>query len=169
MPEDTDPKSNIIDFQKAKRKGTLEPVRKKYDACKHAAVFVEDGIRQVSCQKCGVVLDAFTVLLDMAYQQRRWLEELDAWDAYRESKLSERYDERWARDHEGIIETPTDPDLRKIWEVFHAYFGDKFCGMYSRRRRKRTGPDWYGKSISGGMVSLEYARSTLVAKALAKG
>ena len=163
-----DPKSNIIDFVKGKRKGTLEPKRAKYDSCKHEAVFVEDGIRQVTCQKCGVVLDAFTVLLDMAYKQRSWLEELDAWDALRESRLSDRYDEQWARDHEGVIAPPFDPLLKKIWDAFHSYFGDKFCGMYSRKSRKRIGPEWYGKSTYGGCVSLEYARNARISKAVTK-
>jgi hypothetical protein len=164
----TDPKSNLIAFEKAKRKGTLEPVRAKYDSCRHESVFVEDGIRQVTCQKCGVVLDAFAVLLEMAYKQRRWLEDMDTWEAMRDSRLSDRYDEKWARDHEGIIEPPADPEQRKVWDVFCAYFGDKFCGMYERKRRKRTGPMWYGKGTNGVTVSLNYARSTLTPKAVAK-
>lgn len=138
-----DPVSNLIAFEKGKRKGTLEPVRAKYDGCRHVSVFVEDGIRQVTCQTCSVVLDAFTVLLEMAYKQRQWLEELDAWDALRESRLSDRYDEQWARDHEGVTSPPTDPELRKIWDVFHSYFGSKFCGMYRLKSRKRNGPMWY--------------------------
>jgi hypothetical protein len=168
MPEE-DPKSNLISFQKGKRKGTLEPVRAKYDACKHESVFVEDGTREVTCQKCHVVLDAFTVLLEMSYKQRRWLEELDSWDALRESRLSDRYDEQWARDHEGVIAPPENPELRKIWDIFHAYFGARFCGMYSRKRRKRQGPEWYGKGAYGGTVSLEYARHCLTSKAVSLG
>jgi hypothetical protein len=135
MPDD-DPKSNLIGFPIGKRKGTLEPVRKKYDACKHEAVFVEDGIREVTCQKCGVVLDAFTVLFELAWKQRRWLEELDAWDALRESRLSDRYDAQWERDHEAVVAPPADPSLREVWDVFHSYFGDKFCGMSGIRRRR---------------------------------
>jgi hypothetical protein len=167
MPED-DPKSNLIGFPIGKRKGTLEPVRKKYDACKHEAVFVEDGIREVTCQKCGVVLDAFTVLFELAWKQRRWLEELDAWDALRESRLSDRYDAQWERDHEAVVAPPADPSLREVWDVFHSYFGDKFCGMYNRKKRKRMGPGWYGKSTYGATVSLEYARSSMIAKAVSK-
>ena len=125
---------------------------------------MEDGIREVTCQKCGVVLDAFTVLFELAWKQRRWLEELDEWDALRESRLSDRYDEKWAEDHENISAPPTDPALLKIWDVFHSYFGDKFCGMYKRKRRLRNGPDWYGKSNYGATVSLEYAQSVLIAK-----
>ena len=114
MPED-DPKSNLIGFPIGKRKGTLEPVRKKYDACKHEAVFVEDGIREVTCQKCGVVLDAFTVLFELAWKQRRWLEELDAWDALRESRLSDRYDAQWERDH--ALEADTAARLAHIEQL----------------------------------------------------
>lgn len=160
----SDPQSNLIAFEKGKRKGTLDPVRAKYDACKHESVFVEDGTREVTCQKCGVVLDAFAVLLEMAWKQRRWLEQLDEWDALRESRLSDRYDEQWARDHEGVTAPPSDPELRKIWDVFHSYFGGKFCGMYSRKRRKLKGPYWYGKSTYGATVSLDYARSVLISK-----
>jgi hypothetical protein len=86
----------------------------------------------------------------------------------RESRLSDRYDEQWARDHEGVIEPPVDPNLRKIWDAFHAYFGDKFCGMYSRKVRKRNGPLWYGKSTYGGTVSLEYVQHCLTTKAVSK-
>jgi hypothetical protein len=167
LPQE-DPKSNLIAFDKGKRKGTLEPVRAGYDACRHKSVFVEEAKRQVTCQKCGAILDAFEVLLEFANKQRRWLDELDEWEAMQTSRLADRYDEQWARDHEGIVTPPEDPATRKVWDIFHAYFGDKFCGMYNRQRRKRYGPEWYGKGTNGLTVSLEYARKCLVPKAVSK-
>ena len=159
------PQSNIIEFKKGKREGTLKPVRASYDACKHVNMFVDEATREVSCQKCGTKLDAFSVLFELAHKQRRWLEELDEWDARRESILSERYDQQWERDHEGIAEPPSDPSLRRVWDTFHSVMGDKFCRMYRRNHRKRNGPEWYGVSTEGMRLSYEYARSKMIPKA----
>ena len=167
IPED-DPKGNLIEFKKAPRVASLLPVRPKYDACRHPRVYVAEETRGVECRDCGIGLDAFTVLLEMAHRERRWLEDLDAWEAKRESFLGERYDEQWERDHEGIVEPPAEPRLRAIWDTFHAVLGEKFCRMYERKRRKRCGPDWYGVSTDGAYISYEYARSKLVPKAVSK-
>ena len=165
---EADPKGNLIEFKKAPRTPNLLPVRPAYDSCKHQRVYVKEGCREVTCRDCKAKLDAFTVLLEMAHKERRWLEDLDAWDARRESMLGERYDEQWERDHDGVLTPPEDPQLRRIWDTFHQAIGEKFCRMYSRKRRKRNGPEWYGVSTDGMGLSYEYARSCLVRKAQAK-
>jgi len=164
MNANGDPKSNIVAF-KAKRQGNLEPVRKGYNACKHERVTVDEATRSVACRDCKVKLDAFTVLYEMAWKQRHWLEELDQWDAYRQSQLSERYDLEWEQTHEGVTSPPTDPEILKVWNIFQKYFKKgEFCGMHHRKTRKRNGPEWYGRSTYGACVSYEYARSQLIPK-----
>jgi hypothetical protein len=157
-----DPRSNLIEFKREKRTGTLEPVRRRYNDCQHERAQINEGSRSVTCAKCKAALDAFDVLYELATKQRRWLEELDAWDAYRDSKLSERYDTQWERDHEEVTEPPEEPALRRIWDTFAAYLKGNFCAMYKRKQRKRKGPEWYGRSTTGGIVSYEYARSRMV-------
>ena len=161
-----DPKGKLIQFKARKRTGTLERVRAPYGACKHERIYVVESRREIECQSCKTKLDPFAVLLELATKQRRWLEELDAWDAYRESKLSERYDEQWERDHEGVLEPPADTSLRNIWDTFNSAIGEGFCGMYRRRSRMRNGPEWYGRGAHGLVISYEYARSKLVPKAV---
>lgn len=159
-----DPLSNVIEFIGKKRKPLLDAVRADYKACRHDRVTVSEEKRVVSCRDCGTELDAFQVLWEMAIKERRWLDDLEAWEAMRDSRLSDRYDAEWQRHMDDIVEPPTDRKLREIWETFHAVLGDKFCAMYHRKRRKRRGPEWYGRDNRGCTVSLEYARSTLVPK-----
>ena len=162
FPPDTDPQSNLIEFKRQPREGTLKPVRAPYGACKHERVTVSEATRTVTCSACDTELDAFAVLLEMAHKQRRWLNELDEWDARRDSLLSERYDREWERKAGDIVSPPTDLTTLRIWETFHAYLKDKFCGMYRRKARKRYGAMWYGRTSNGGCVSYEYARSRLI-------
>jgi hypothetical protein len=159
-----DPLSNVIEFTRKKREPQLGTVRAGYQACRHPRVWVNEEKRIVSCQDCATELDPFQVLWEMAKKERRWLDDLEAWEAMRDSRLSDRYDEEWGRHAGDIIEPPTDPKLLEMWEIFRAILGDKFCGMYHRKRRKRCGPEWYGRNVSGACVSLEYARSVLVPK-----
>jgi hypothetical protein len=169
FPEQPDPQSNIIEFTRKKREPLLSPVRAGYQACRHPRCWVNEEKRTVSCRDCNTELDAFTVLWEMAKTERRWLDDMEAWEAMRDSRLSDRYDAEWQRHVDDIIEPPADPKLRRIWETFHAVLGDKFCAMYHRKRRKRKGPDWYGRDTRGCTVSLEYARSCLVPKAVQVG
>lgn len=160
----SDPKSNLVEFKREKRVGSITPVPRSYGSCRHDQTIVDEANRAVTCSKCGALLDAFTVLYEMAKKQRRWLDELDQWDAYRESKLSDRYDEKWARNSQDITSPPIDPETRKVWDVFDKYWGEKFCGMYKLKARKQNGPQWYGKSIHGGCASFEYVRNQLITK-----
>jgi hypothetical protein len=57
-----------------------------------------------------------------------------------------------------VVAPPSDHRSREIWDIFRAVLGDKFCAMYHRKRRKRRGPEWYGRDTRGCTVSLEYAR-----------
>lgn len=167
FPEQPDPQSNLVEFKHPKkREGTMIPVRRNYDDCKHPKFTVNESTRTVECQTCKTQMDAFNVLYEMAIKQRRWLEEMDEWDARRQSLLSERYDEEWGKCKDDIIEPPSDPTLRRIWDVFQAYYGSKFTAMYRRKQRLRTGPEWYGKSTYGACVSYEYARHQLIPKAV---
>lgn len=161
-----DPKSNLIQFKRAKHQGTLEPIRSS-GGCRHERCTVDEEKRIVACCACQTILDPFTVLYELAWKQRRWLEELDAWDAYRDSKLSERYDQVWQERKGDIIEPPQDPETRRVWNVFDKYFGERFCGMYRLKARKREGPLWYGRSVTGGCVSFDYAQRELMTKAVA--
>jgi hypothetical protein len=164
-----DPKSNLIEFKREKRTGTLEAVRAGYDACKHERLIISEEKRIVTCRACKTPLDPFTILFEFANKQRRWLDELDSWDAYRESKLAERYDLEWAEGLADIKGPPTDPEIRMIWDTFHAVLKDKFCGMYQRKKRKHAGPQWYGRSTSGGIYSYEFARQGLTPKVVPGG
>lgn len=166
MPENPDPKSNLVEFKKGKREPTMQVARHNYDACRHIHTIIDNDTRSVTCRDCKILLDAFTVLLELAHKERRWLSDLDEWDARRESLLAERYDEQWAKQQATTTEPPADRELRKIWDDFGAYLGPKFCGMYRRKQRKINGPDWYGKTTDGGMYSYEYVRSQLVPKAV---
>ena len=162
--ENTDPKSNLVTFKSQKREGSLKPIRKSYDSCRHKNCYVDEGKRQVTCRKCGIILDAFQVLYEMALKQRMWLEELDEWDALRDSRLSDRYDMEWERESGEVKSPPSDPEAVKAWNVFKSYFGEKFVSMYRRKHRLRSGPDWYGRSTYGACVSFEYARQQLIPK-----
>lgn len=167
FPEKPDPQAKLIEFKRPQREGTLRPVRKTYDSCKHASCFVDEGKREVTCQSCKVLLDPFTVLYEMAMKQRQWLEELDQWDARRDSILSERYDAQWEKDKAEVRSPPSDPETLRIWRTFEGYLKGKFVSMYRRKARLRSGPEWYGRSSDGGMVSFEYARSQMVPKMVA--
>lgn len=162
--DNPDPKSNLIEFKRGKREGTIEPVRAAYDSCKHERVMVDEATRTVSCRTCKTPLDAFAVLYELAHKQRRWLDELDHWDAYRESKLADRYDLQWEKDQGEVKHPPTDPASLAIWQSFHRYLGDTFCGMYRRKRGKRNGPEWYGRTTTGGVFSHEWVRQRLLPK-----
>jgi hypothetical protein len=162
--ESPDPLSNIIEFTRKKREPLLGAVRAGYKSCRHVRVWVNEEKRIVSCRDCETELDAFQVLWEMAIKERGWLTDLEAWEAMRDSRLSDRYDAEWQHHVDDIIEPPTDPQLRKIWETFHSVLGDKFCTMFHRKRRKRRGPEWYGRDTRGRTVSLEYAKSVLVQK-----
>jgi len=166
FPENIDPQNNVIAFKRPKREesGTIKPVSKTYESCKHESVYVDEGKREVTCQACKAILDAFQVLYEMALKQRRWLRELDEWEARRDSMLSHRYDEQWAKEKAEISSPPTDPETLLVWETFRDYFKGKFVAMYSRKMRLRNGPQWYGRSNYGGTVSFEYARQQLVQK-----
>jgi hypothetical protein len=159
-----DPLSNVIEFTRKKREPLLEPKRADYKACRHVRTTVDEEKRVVSCRDCEAQLDPFQVLWEMANKERRWLDDLEAWEAMRDSRLSDRYDAEWQRHVDDIIEPPTDRRLREIWDTFHGALGDGFCAMYHRKRRKRRGPEWYGRDNRGSTVSLEYARAVLVPK-----
>jgi len=156
--------SNLIEFTRKKREPLLGTVRAGYQSCRHPRVSVNEEKRIVSCRDCDAELDPFQVLWEMAVHERRWLDDLEAWEAMRDSLLSDRYDAEWQRHVDDIVEPPADRRLREIWETFHAVLGDKFCAMYHRKRRKRRGPEWYGRDTRGSCVSLQYARSLLVPK-----
>jgi hypothetical protein len=164
-----DPLSNVVEFTGKKREPLLRPVRADYKACRHPRVWVNEEKRIVSCRDCETQLDPFHVLWEMAIKERGWLNDLEAWEAMRDSRLSDRYDAEWQRHVDDIIEPPTDRRSREIWETFHAVLGDKFCAMYHRKSRKRRGPEWYGRDTRGCTVSLEYARSVLVPKIVPVG
>lgn len=158
---DSEPPPNLISFKREPRKGTLEPKRAGYKACAHRYTIVDQEKRVVTCRDCETLLDTFQVLWELAIKQRRINDDLDAWQARQESLLSDRYDQVWLR-HAGDVTTPPDdPEQRQVWDIFHAYFGDKFTGMFRRKRGKRSGIEWYGRSTHGSCVSLIYARSTL--------
>lgn len=159
-----DPLSNLIEFTRKKREPSLGAVRAGYEACHHPRVWVNEEKRIVSCRDCETELDPFQVLWEMATKERRWLDDMETWEAMRDSRLSDRYDAEWQKHVDDIIEPPTDKRLREIWETFHAVLGDKFCAMYHRKKRKRYGPEWYGRDTRGMTLSLEYARSVLVPK-----
>lgn len=161
ITQEPDPQSNIIEFTRAKREPNIKIERRGYSDCLHPRTTVHESTRTVTCSICGTLLDAFTVLWEMATKQRRWLDDLEAWEARRDTMLSERYDLEWARRSGDIKEPPQDSQLREIWNTFYAVMGDKFCGMYLRKKRKRTGPLWYGRNIHGSCISLDYARSLL--------
>lgn len=163
-----DPKSKVVEFKREKRVGSLVPLQARYGSCRHERATIIESSRSVECSACKCPLDAFTVLYELAHKQRRWLEDLDAWDAHRDSMLSERYDQEWQQRVGDVIDPPTNPADRRIWDVFHEYMGAKFCGMYKRKQRKRNGPGWYGRSVDGACVSYEYARSRLVEKVSGK-
>jgi hypothetical protein len=162
--DEPDPKSNLIEFTRQKRDGTIQAVRAPYGACEHLRVTVDQATKSVACRECKTPLDAFTVLWELAIKQRRWLDQLDEWDAYRDSLLSQRYDLEWQRRQDDVTAPPDDPAIRKVWDTFHAYIGDSFCAMYRRNAKKRTGVLWYGRTSNGGCVSYDYARSQLVPK-----
>jgi hypothetical protein len=165
--EESDPLSNVIQFKREQRKPQLQIREPASDACRHINVYVEKETRLVTCQKCDTQLDAFAVLLEMAKKERRWLWDLETWEAMRDSRLSDRYDLEWQKRSGDIVDPPSDLELREIWELFHGYLGDKFCGMYRRKARKRTGPMWYARTTQGGRLSLDYVRSALIPKAVA--
>lgn len=167
MPERPDPQSNLIQFKRPKREGNLKAVHKTYDSCRHNKCFVDEGKRLVTCQACGVFLDPFQVLYEMALKERKWLNELDEWDARRESVLSQRYDEQWEEERGWIKSPPEDAATLRIWETFRAYFNGTFVAMFKRKQRLRSGPEWFGKSTYGACVSLEFANSQLIPKAIA--
>lgn len=164
--EESDPLSNLIQFTREKREPQLKITKKRFDACPHLSLYVDEEKRRVTCQKCAVELDAFAVLLEMAHKERRGLWDLEAWEAMRDSRLSDRYDAEWQKHREDITAPPSDPELREIWETFRAYLGEKFCAMYRLKQRKKTGPWWYGRDTRGCCVSLEYVRSSLIPKAV---
>ena len=159
-----DPRDNVLQFKREKREGTLIPVRKGFDGCKHAQAIVDQGTRSVSCATCKAPLDAFTVLYELATKQRRWLGELDAWDAYRDSKLSERYGAVWEERSGDVKAPPEDPEMKRVWDTFREYLGESFCAMYRLKQRKRSGTFWYGRTTNGGAVSYNYAREQLLTK-----
>ncbi len=164
LPEQPDPLANVVEFTRKKREPSLSVKRAGYASCRHLTVFVDEEKRIITCRKCEAILDPFLFLLEMANRERRWLDDLEAWEAMRDSRLSDRYDAEWQRHVDDVIEPPTDPVLRGIWDTFSAVLGDKFCAMYRRRARKRNGPYWYGRDTRGMTVSLEYARSQLILK-----
>jgi len=158
------PLSNIVEFTRKKREPGLQVARVGPDACRHHYLVVDEEKRAVRCRDCGVSLDPFQVLWEMANKERRWLDDLEAWEAMRDSRLADRYDAEWERRAGDVIEPPAAPELRKVWDVFAAALGEKFCAMYRRKARKRSGTEWYGRDTRGGTVSLEYARALLVPK-----
>ncbi len=159
-----DPDSNLIQFKRPKREGTLVPVRKTYDSCKHDKCFVDEGTRLVTCQNCSAKMDPFDVLLQLAHKQRRWLEDIDSWEAMRDSRLSDRYDKEWEDHKDDVCSPPSDQRTFTIWETFRIYFKGSFVSMYRRKTRLRSGPEWYGRSNHGSTVSFEYARNQLLPK-----
>lgn len=168
IPFVEDPKENLLEFKRMKRQGTLEPIHSGYNSCRHKYTLIDQEHREVTCRDCAAKLDPFQVLLDLANKQRQVLDEIEAWEARQESLLSERYDEIWLR-HAGDIKEPPpeDAEERKVWEIFSAYFGDKFTGMYRIKKGKRSGMTWYGRSCTGSCVSLVYARSQLSPRLIA--
>src|ERR1035438_4444385 len=129
--ESPDPLSNVISFERKKREPSLAVKRTNVGPeCRHIAVFVDPEMRVVTCQNCRAALDPFQVVLEMAHKERRWLYDLEEWEAMRDSRLSDRYDEEWQKQNAEISEPPQVLELREIWDVFHAVLGDKFCAMY---------------------------------------
>lgn len=161
---DPEPPSKLISFKRKPREGTLEPKRAGYDACRHKYTIVDQEKRAVTCRDCETALDPFQVLWELAIKQRSVNDDLDAWQARQESLLSDRYDQVWLRHAGDITVPPDDPELRQVWDIFHAYFGDKFTGMFRRKQGKRNGIEWYGRSLHSSVVSLVYARSMLAPK-----
>lgn len=160
-----DPQAKVVELKKGPRQGQFEIKRKSWDGCRHNRTIVDEQNRAVRCRDCEVPLDAFTVLLELAHRERRWLEELDAWDAYRESTLAQRYDTEWQRNQgREITEPPSDPAIRKVWDYFNHHLGSKFAGLYRRKSRKRSGTEWYGKTIDGGLLSIEWVRKQSAVK-----
>jgi len=162
--EPPDPLSNVVEFTRKKREPSIEIKPAPCDACRHLQVYVDEEKRLVVCRKCKTIIDAFQFLVEMAHQERRWLNDLEGWEAMRDARLSERYDAEWMRHIDDIIEPPTDPQLLVIWNTFHSVLGDKFCAMYKRKKRKTKGPLWYGRDTRGCTISLEYARHQLTPK-----
>ena len=136
--------------------------------CVRAAVStVSEEKRTVRCRDCDTLLDPFQVLWQMAIKERRWLSDLETWEARRDSLLGERYDAEWIKHVEDVVDPPSNPRLREIWDTFHAYMGDKFCAMYRRKHRQTKGTLWYGRDVRGSCVSIEYVRSQLAPKLIA--
>ncbi len=162
IPQD-DPKAKVV-VLKPSRKPTMEITPKDYAACRHERVFITEEKRMVKCQSCKTILDAFTVLVELARRERRWLQELDAWDAYRESKLAERYDKTWERYANDVTTPPEDPELRRIWNTFERHLGGKFTAMFRRKKGLKRGPEWYARTQTGGCFSYEFVRNQLMPK-----
>lgn len=165
-PKTPDPTSNLIEMKPRKREPLLQIAPTNYDRCRHHAVLVDSDDRKLTCKDCKEVLDPFTVVEEMARKERQWIWDVEEWTARRDSMLAERYDEKWEKEKDYIRTPPEDPELLKVWNIFRAYFGEKFCAMYERKQRLRSGPQWRGLDTKGGMVSLEWAKSQLIPKAI---
>jgi hypothetical protein len=164
MSQNAEKPENLIEFKRGPREGTLNPVRAKWDSCRHKYTVIDEETRTVECRDCKTHLDAFTVLWEIAIQERRCLEELDAWEARQTSLLSDRYDEIWLSHSCDVTVPPEDPEIRQVWDIFAEYFGPKFTSMYRRKKGKRAGMEWYGRSNHGMTVSFMYARSQLATR-----
>lgn len=82
-----DDQDNVIQFSLAHRTPGSSLGHRPWTAtrkCTHQSVLVEEPTREVTCAQCGVVLDAFTVLLQYANRERRF--EWSSQDVQREHK-----------------------------------------------------------------------------------
>lgn len=73
-------KGKIIDFKKAKNARSLTPMNQKL-MCKHRSVLVDADKRQLECETCGALIDAFEYVFSIALREESSFEKMKSYEA----------------------------------------------------------------------------------------